>query len=316
MSTTDKVFTVEETQSDVSKDGERDMGKYPSCPCYVAADPYKGCAHDCAYCISTHNSADESRVIGAKVDFPEVLRKKIRALPRAAYGMPVYLSPWTDAYQPAEERLGITRRTIEMLIQEKRPFFVITKSDLVTRDLDLMSAEGVECNVCMSIVSADDDIRKMLEPGASPVESRFAALREVSDAQVRTVLKIDPVIPGITNTADNMRRIIESAAESNVDHITAEILRLTPDLWAYMQKVLPAAEIEKIRTAYFGEDGSPINQVRGDLYIENEERIRFLNMVRTMAKDRGMTFSTCSYRGSMVRNDTMCLGVSFGTRKQ
>lgn len=304
-------FEVVEGCCSSDDEGSFEKRKYPKCPTYLAANPYDGCEHNCAYCITTHDGKTPSNLVKAKVNFVEALRQRLKSSPNGGRQVPVYLSPWTDAYQQAEARFGLTRQIIEMLIEERVPFFIVTKSDLVSRDLDLMSREGVACNVCMSVISTDDSMRQMLEPGTPPAESRFNAMSEIAGAQIRTILKIDPIVPGITDSSENLRRIIEKAAQSGTKHVTAEILRLTPVLWEYMQQALPGEMLERIKTAYFSQEGHALNEAEGNIYIPDEERKRMLTMVRNMAQSKGMTFSTCAYRGGLNLNDGVCLGTKF-----
>lgn len=308
-------FDVGITRSD-SKDGEFEERKYPGCPTYISADPYKGCAHNCAYCIAIHTPETSSGAVAVKEDFVTTLRAKLTELRDSGKKAPVYLSPWTDAYQPVEEKLRMTRQVLEMLVEMGFPFFIITKSDLVTRDLDVMTREGVQCNVCMSVISPHDELRQMLEPGTATISRRFAALKAISDRQIRTILKIDPMIPGLTDAFDDVSEIIASAADANVRHITAEILRLTPHLWEHMKRSLPAAVVEKIREKYFpaGTDEHLRSSPGENIYVPDAEKQRLLRMVRDLAHKKGMTFSTCGYTTGLELNDGMCLGLKLKRR--
>jgi DNA repair photolyase len=299
-----------------SHDGGFEDRKYPGCPTYIAADPYKGCAHDCAYCIAIHTRETPAGVVAVKEDFVTTLKAKLIELQGRGRKAPIYLSPWTDAYQPAEEKLRITRQVLEMLADMGFPFFIITKSDLVTRDLDIMTREGVQCNVCMSVISPHDKLREMLEPGTATIPRRFAALKAISDCQIRTILKVDPIIPGLTDTFDDLSAIISCAADAHVNHITAEILRLTPYLWQHMKKVLPDDVIEKIKGSYFPQGNDiPTPSSGENIYVPDDEKQRLLQMVRDIAHEKGMTFSTCGYTTGLELNEGMCLGLKLKARR-
>lgn len=305
-------FTLKLIES--GNEGGFEDRKYPGCPTYISADPYRGCEHNCVYCVAIHTTPEMDMSVEGKLDFVQKLKEKLLQLKESGKKAPIYLSPWTDAYQPAEEKLGITRAVLEMLVEIGFPFFIITKSDLVTRDLDIMSRDGVQCNVCISVISPDEEMRELLEPGTVSFDRRFAALAEISGKQIRTILKIDPIIPGITDSIEGFERLLSRAASANVQHVTAEILRLTPGLWSYMKKMLPAEKIQSIAAHYFPNGdliSEPSTGTTNNIYIPDEEKMELLTMVRDLAHKHGLTFSTCGYTTGIDLNEGMCLGLKF-----
>ena len=113
----------------------------------------------------------------------------------------IAISGVTDAYQPVERRLQITRRCLEVLAEFRNPVVIITKNELVTRDIDLLSelARYEAAMVFVSVTSLDNDLARDLEPRASQPQRRLAAIEQLAAAGIPTGSLIAPVIPGLTD---------------------------------------------------------------------------------------------------------------------
>jgi DNA repair photolyase len=183
-------------------------------------NPYRGCEHGCIYCFArpTHAYHDlspgldfETRLF-AKPQAAELLRAELR---KPGYVVaPIALGTNTDPYQPIERDWRITRGIIEVLAETRHPLTITTKSDRVTRDIDLlgtMAAEGL-AGVAMSITSLDPRIAATLEPRAPHPERRLKAVRALADAGVPVYVSIAPVIPSITD--HELEHLVERAAEA------------------------------------------------------------------------------------------------------
>lgn len=192
----------------------------PDVPFDRSVNPYRGCEHGCIYCFArpTHAYHDlspgldfESRLF-AKPDAPALLRA---ALAKPGYQCrPIAFGTNTDPYQPIERDWRITRGCLEVLAETDHPLTITTKSDRVTRDLDLlapMAAKGLVA-VMLSVTTLDPRIAMTLEPRAPRPEKRLAAIRALSDAGVPVYVSISPVVPAITD--HEMEHILERAAEA------------------------------------------------------------------------------------------------------
>jgi len=198
----------------------------------ASINPYRGCEHGCVYCYArpTHEylgfSAGldfESRIL-VKEDAPRLLREALSS-PRWEPQV-LAMSGVTDPYQPAERRLGITRACLEVLAEARNPVSIITKSRLVTRDVDLlgeMSAHDA-ARVTVSVTSLDESLRRVLEPRAPTPERRLEAIRALADAGVSVGVLVAPVIPGLTE--HELPAILEAAAEAGATHAGWVMLRL------------------------------------------------------------------------------------------
>jgi DNA repair photolyase len=198
----------------------------------VSLNPYRGCETGCAYCYArpTHEylgfSAGldfETRIL-VKQDAADLLRDELMN-PRWK-PQPIAMSGVTDAWQPAERRLGITRACLEVLTEFRNPVVVVTKSHLVTRDVDLLGelARHRAAKVNLSVTTLDRELARKLEPRAATPDRRLGAIRKLSDAGVPTGVIIGPVIPGLTD--HELPAILEAAAAAGAVTASYILLRL------------------------------------------------------------------------------------------
>lgn len=198
----------------------------------VGLNPYRGCSHGCSYCYARpmHEylgfSAGldfESRIL-VKKKAPDLLRKELSS----AKWTPevIGLSGATDAYQPAERRLRITRRCLEVLSEFRNPVAIVTKSYLVTRDIDILQelASHRAVAVVLSVTSLRNEIHRAMEPRASSPSRRLGAIRVLADAGIPVGVNVAPVVPGLTD--HEMPEILEAAADAGATFASYIVLRL------------------------------------------------------------------------------------------
>jgi DNA repair photolyase len=184
----------------------------------ASINPYRGCEHGCIYCYArpTHEylgfsaGLDFETKILVKEDAPDLLRRELsspRWQPRS-----LSISGVTDPYQPVERRLQLTRRCLEVLVEFRNPVAIITKSQLVTRDLDLLQelARHQAAAVFLSITTLDGSLARVMEPRASQPVGRLAAIEAATRAGVPAGVMVAPVIPGLTD--HEMPSILAAAA--------------------------------------------------------------------------------------------------------
>ncbi len=161
-----------------------------------AVNPYLGCGHACAYCYARfmrrmgHPGELWGSFVDVKVNAVDVLRVEAARKPRGR----VMLSSVTDAYQPIERERRMTRRCLEVLLDEGYGVDVLTKSDLVLRDIDLFR-RFADIEVGLTITSLDDGVRRAFESGASPVQARLDALKTLSGEGIPTYAFLGPMLP-------------------------------------------------------------------------------------------------------------------------
>ena len=204
----------------------------PDVPFDHSVNPYRGCEHGCIYCYArpTHEylglsaGLDFETRIFVKPRAPELLRAELSRRfwkPRL-----LAMSGVTDPYQPVERRLRITRRCLEVLAEFRNPVGVITKSALVTRDLDILAelAAHRAVSVTLSITTLDEDVRRAMEPRAATAARRFEALARLRDRGIPAGVSIAPIVPGLTD--HEMASILRQAAEAGAQYAHFIMLRL------------------------------------------------------------------------------------------
>ncbi len=179
----------------------------PDLPFRYSVNPYRGCQHACAYCYA--RATHEYLGLGAGTDFDSKIIVKTNAaeLLRAALARKswrresIAFSGVTDCYQPLEVCYRLTRRLLEVCHEFCTPVGLVTKSFLVARDADLLSAmqQGAGARVFFSIAFADDALARRVEPAAPPPSRRFEAMRRLRDAGVDLGLMFAPLIPGLND---------------------------------------------------------------------------------------------------------------------
>ncbi|MEZ4278364.1 MAG: PA0069 family radical SAM protein [Myxococcota bacterium] len=208
------------------------FNRSPDIPFDASLNPYRGCEHGCAYCYArpTHEylgysaGLDFETKILVKERAPELLRRELAA----ARWVPqvVALSGVTDAYQPIERRLELTRRCIEVFAEFRNPITIVTKNALVVRDIDLfrpLAADGA-ISVSLSLTTLDAALQRSLEPRASSIQERLRAIEALARAGVPVGAILGPVIPGLTD--HEIPSLLEAAKNAGAGHASYVVLRL------------------------------------------------------------------------------------------
>lgn len=198
----------------------------------ASINPYRGCEHGCIYCYArpTHEylgfsaGLDFETKILAKTDAPELLRKAL-ASPKWQPQV-IAMSGVTDAYQPIERHLKLTRGCLEVLAEFRNPVSIITKNQLVTRDIDILSelARYDAVSVMLSITTLDDKLRRTLEPRASHPEHRLKAIETLSEAGIPVGVMVAPIIAGLNET--EIPAIVKAAVQAGAQRAGYTHLRL------------------------------------------------------------------------------------------
>ena len=145
------------------------------------------------------------------------------------------ISSATDAYQPAELKFELTRKCIKVLQKYNIPYYVFTKSTLISRDLESHRQYKDNCFVTWSITTCNDNVRRIIEPGSLPASEMFKVKKRFKDAGIRCAVNIDPIIPLITDSANDIESILDNCHKSGVCYIFGATLRLRVDIWERMK---------------------------------------------------------------------------------
>jgi DNA repair photolyase len=198
----------------------------------ASLNPYRGCEHGCSYCYArpTHEYLGfssgldfETRIL-VKEAAPELLRRELSA--KRWRPQIVGMCGVTDAYQPIERRLELTRRCLQVFAEFRNPVQVITKNGLVTRDKDVLSelAQHGAASVSLSITSLDAKLLQVMEPRASHPLQRLRAIEALAHAGIPVGVMVAPVIPGLTD--HEMPAILRAARDAGASYAGHTVLRL------------------------------------------------------------------------------------------
>jgi DNA repair photolyase len=199
-------------------------------------NPYRGCSHACTYCFArpTHEylglgiGTDFERKIVVKINAVERLRAEL-ASPKW-HGQLIAMGTNTDPYQPAEGKYHLTQGIIGVLAKAQNPFSILTKSTLVLRDLDRLVAAGRRTQVRLdfSIGTLDRDVWRSTEPGTPPPDRRMEAVRRLNEAGIPCGVLVAPILPGLSDSDDQIRAVVEAAVAAGAVSVTGVPLHLRP----------------------------------------------------------------------------------------
>lgn len=249
--------------------------KLPKAP-YVI-NPYTGCHFGCVYCYADfmrrfggHSTERWGEFVDVKMNAADLLVGDVGA------GKDILLSSVTDPYQPLEARYKLTRSILERLValHPQPTIGILTKSALVTRDLDIIR-RFADCTVGFSIATLDDRVRRALEPVTPPIEKRLGALRETASAGIRTYAFVSPIMPYLTDIS-----AIVSAVRESAGFLMFENLNVRGSIWGRLRVALEQLDATLIpryeaiyaskesRRAYWEPVRHDIERLSGDVGLE------------------------------------------------
>jgi DNA repair photolyase len=199
-------------------------------------NPYRGCEFACKYCYAryTHefmemrDGAEFERKIYVKQHTADLLRRDLR---RVKPGESIALGTATDPYQPAERRYEVTRGILEEFARHRGfELGIVTKSNLIVRDLDLLRdiSRNNALSIHITVTTLNADLARILEPRAPRPDLRLEALRALSQAGINVGVSCSPVLPGITDSPADLEALVREAAAAGARHVFANPLFLKP----------------------------------------------------------------------------------------
>jgi DNA repair photolyase len=182
---------------------------------------YRGCQHGCIYCDTRsecYGIGDLSDV-AVKTNALELLQDE---LPRKRVKGTIGFGAMNDCYQPLEAELQMTRRALEIIARFGFPVHILTKSDLVLRDLDLLQRiSPLYAAVSLTVTTADDELARKVEPGAPLPSRRYVAMAQLAAAGILSGVMMMPILPYLEDTVENVQTIVRRTAESGGSYIVA-----------------------------------------------------------------------------------------------
>ncbi len=191
-----------------------------------ALNAYVGCQHSCVYCYAkfmkrvTGHREPWGKFVDAKINAPELLDREVKKKKKGR----VWISGVCDAYQPLEAKYKLTRTCLEILVDNGWPVTIQTKSPLVVRDIDILK-KSADCEVGFTITTADENVRKIFEPGAPPIAKRVEALAILHSQGIKTFVMVAPMLPNAYGLVDMLK--------GKVDHVLIDRYNYHYADWAY-----------------------------------------------------------------------------------
>lgn len=239
----------------------------PDLPFVLGLNPYRGCEHGCIYCYArpTHSylnlspGLDFETKIVAKVNIVQCLEAELAK--RGYQPSTIFIGTATDAYQPVERKLALMRGVLELFARCRQPYYVITKSSGIERDMDLVvpEAQAGRAGVTVSITTLDSELCRILEPRAAAPQRRLMTVRRLAQAGVPVAVNVAPIIPFVNEP--EIERIVEAAAEAGARSVNYTVLRLpwevSPLFQQWLEQHLPdraARVMARVREMRDGHD--------------------------------------------------------------
>ncbi|MBI3577075.1 radical SAM protein [Candidatus Gottesmanbacteria bacterium] len=249
---------------------------------------YVGCAFGCSYCYASFMGrfvdktvADWGNYVFAKINLPEVLDADLRKTKDKTKS--VFLSSVTDPYQGAEQKYQLTRKALELLLKYRwqGTVGILTKSPLVTRDIDLFK-QFPNVEVGLTVTSTDDDVSRFLERAAPPASIRLATLKKLHDAGVKTYAFVGPLLPHFSATPEKLKDIFDALADAGVEELFIEHINLSPyikkRLVQKLKGVAPAI-MKKFYSSQSKDYREELNQTIRDLLPHYSFRLRMSQVI-------------------------------------
>ena len=208
----------------------------PDVPFDQSINPYQGCEHGCVYCYArpTHSYLDLSPGLDFETEIfykPNAASRLLAEWEKKGYACkPITIGANTDPYQPAEKTLGITRQLLELFLEHRHPVTLITKSHLISRDLDLLAELAAHnlCSVAISVPTMDDQLKRIMEPRVPSATSRLRAMRMLAEKGIPTSALLAPLIPAIND--NEIEAILQAVASAGARQAHYILLRLPHEL--------------------------------------------------------------------------------------
>jgi len=213
--------------------------------------------------------------------------------------LPVMMSDCTDPYQPLEAEHKITRKCAEILAEHGFPLLIVTKSNLVTRDVDIFRRTPTVVSV--SITTPHEEIARMIEPSAATPEKRLSALQKIVDEGITAVARIDPILPTINDNPRDLEKLVSTLSDIGVKQVTMATMKHVRGFLPKLKQVDPEA-CKKLTQEYA--DGT---WAVGYKYLPQLKRKKTVETLRPIVLRHRLAFASCR-EGFPEYNTALCDG--------
>jgi len=256
------------------------------------------CAHACIYCYAVKFPS----FVGPTSPRLKLLDQIENMARNTRRKLPVMMSDCTDPYQPLERKHKITRRCAEVLAKHRFPLLILTKSDLVTRDLDVFKQTPTV--VSITVTTLREDIANFIEPYAPSPDRRISALQKVADKDIPAVARIDPITPTINDDEKDFERLVSTLADVGVKQVTIATMKPVRGFFSTLKQTNPVV-YERLFQLYA--DGK---WIIGYKYLHTERRRRILEKLRPIVLKHELGFASCR-EGFSQFNTVLCDGTTY-----
>jgi DNA repair photolyase len=263
-----------------------------TCPPKLTFNPYTGCDYACVYCYASSYIPRFSQCRPKKG-----LLQRLQREAEKLKGETVSIANSSDPYPRLEATARLTRRCLEILAESKCRIQIITKSNLVTRDDDLLSK--VPSTVALTITTDDAEVARLLEPHAPPPDARLRAAEDLIGKGIPVSVRIDPIIPFVN---DKPEKLVATLASIGVKHVTSSTYKIKPDNWRRFSAAMPAVA-KKLKPLYFKQG----EKIGGNTLLPRDLRLKLMKNIRDLAIANGMQFGVCR-EGLAELNTAACDG--------
>jgi DNA repair photolyase len=237
-----------------------------------ALNPYKGCTHGCLYCyapdiVKCAGCGEWGSWVEARTNISRLLKQEIKKVGSGMIG----LATVTDPYQPAEERLELTRACLEVISRSDASLMLMTKSLLARRDFDLLKKID-RLEFCVTIATFDESLAGLMEPKAPSPKVRLSLLKEAADCGLKTSAMISPWLIVTENPRGDLIEMIEVLGQIGCRNITIDRLRLRPTAVKRMRELVRhtgAVASERISAVITRSEGVDISQTLKSISAES-----------------------------------------------
>jgi len=198
-------------------------------------------------------------------------------------GETVSVANSSDPYPRLEAKTGLTRRCLEIFAESNCRIQIITKSNIVIRDVDLLSK--TPSTVALTITTDDDEVARLLEPQAPTPDERLSAAKELAGKGIPVSVRIDPIIPFVN---DKPEKLVATLASLGIKHVTSSTYKIKPDNWRRFSASMPLVA-KKLKPLYFKQG----ERIGGNTLLPRDLRLKLMKKIRDLTIANGMQFGVC-----------------------
>lgn len=262
-----------------------------TCPKKYSLSPYTGCSHKCVYCYITSYipRAFECRIKN------NLIKNLSLDLKKADKNLAISISNSSDPYTPIDRKYKQTREVLKILQLNENKYQIVTKSDLIIRDIDILKKSNVA--VSMTITSLNNIISKKLEPNAPFPEERLKALKKLLENNIFCIVRIDPIIPSIN---ENVEPLIKILSEIGIKDITSSTYKARYDSLKRIDYAFPDNRI--------GDYYKNGEKIGNSIYLAKKFRFDLMKKIKELTEKYGLNFATCREGFPKLKSAKSCDG--------